>query len=301
MTRMTRAVLAVSLTLLGLAASPAQATSIVGSVVCASNGAGVAGAVLTFTRPEETFSVTTDASGQFSYRAWWGGDYAVTVDLAAAGGGVVGLGTQYIGYGTVEAPWVLGPFQVTVPGCEGEEPPGKCWLTGGGAKFSSVAQLPVAEHGPRVAFGGNVYPACGTEPGEGGQWNHLDFAQKLHFQGFAIVVDRCGNVDGIPPGSTSPATPFNFIEFHGTGVLKGLAGNKFPTQDVCFEGRAEDRNEPGSTGQRDGAYKDRYFIRVFDCANPAITLLVHEATPGGEDPLTITDGNLQIHDTSCSN
>jgi len=291
-----RAAWAASLLWLG-AVGTARATDLAGQVVCPSSGAGVAGVVLTFSMPEETFSVTTGADGRFAIHHTWIGDFAASMDLTAVGGGVVDLGTLYIGYGTAEDPWVIGPFAADVPGC-GPTTSGACWLTGGGAKFSSIAGLPVAEHGPRVNFGGNVYPSCSPEPGQGGQWNHLDHGQKLHFQGLAIVVDQCGNVADIPPGSTSPVTPFNFIEFHGTGVLKGLAGNRIPTTEACFEGRAEDRNEPGSSGERDGAYKDRYYLRVFDCVTNA-TLLVHEATAGGSDPVVITDGNLQLHDTSC--
>jgi hypothetical protein len=85
---------------------------------------------------------------------------------------------------------------------------------------------------------------------------------------------------------------------HGTGSLKGIAGNKTNKAEVCFVARAEDRNEPGSTGQNDGAYKDRYFIRVLDCATSA-QLLVLEQTTGAGDPITITDGNMQIRISSC--
>jgi len=46
-----------------------------------------------------------------------------------------------------------------VPGC-GEA---ACWLTGGGAKFSTITGTSVAEHGPRVSFGGNVNPSCSPE------------------------------------------------------------------------------------------------------------------------------------------
>jgi len=116
---------------------------------------------------------------------------------------------------------------------------------------------------------------------------------------------RCGNVEGIPPGSESPVTPYNFIEFTGTGTLKGIKGNKVDYGTVYFFGRCEDRNEPGSNGQRDGAFKDRYFLHVYaDPGNPAgSTLLLVDVdhNPATVDPVTITDGNLQIHVSSCDN
>jgi hypothetical protein len=178
----------------------------------------------------------------------------------------------------------------------------KCWLTGGGVKFSNITKTQLAEKGPQHNFGGNVNPSCSGEPGEGGQWNHISHKTNVHFQGNAIEVVRCGNVADIPPGSTSPVTPFNFIEYQGTGTIKGIQGNKLVSTPVTFFARAEDRNEPGGTagGNNDGAYVDRYFLRVVD-GNGVTQLLVDtDAAPATVDPVTITGGNLQIHISSCS-
>jgi hypothetical protein len=71
---------------------------------------------------------------------------------------------------------------------------------------------------------------------------------------------------------------------------------------VFFYARAEDRNEPGSNGQRDGDGKDRLFVNVFTVdGNPASSvILVSQGTnPTVVDPLIITTGNLQIHISSC--
>jgi hypothetical protein len=190
---------------------------------------------------------------------------------------------------------------------------GRCWLTGGGAKFSSITGTNLgqasigngrgANKTKLFNWGGNINPGCSPTAGQGGQWNTIDDAQRLHFQGTAIRVVRCGNVDGIPPGSTSPVTPFNFIEWEGTGRVKGVQGNKADYPLVYFFGRCEDRNEPGSNGQRDGAGKDRYFLNVFtDKNNPtgtSIMLVDIDGNPGTVDPLIITDGNMQIHVSSC--
>lgn len=171
-----------------------------------------------------------------------------------------------------------------------------CWLTGGGAKFSSITGTMVAEKGPQHSMGGNVNPGCNPDSGEGGNWNHVAHSLKLHFSGTAIQVDRCGNVPGIPEGSESPVTPYNFIEFSGTGKLKGIQGNKADYGTVTFRARAEDRNEPGSSGAKDGALIDRYFIEVTD-SEGVVRLLVASDTGA---PVPITHGNLQIHISSCT-
>jgi len=176
-----------------------------------------------------------------------------------------------------------------------------CWLTGGGTKFDTVTGTLVAQHGPQQNFGGNVNPSCSPDPGDGGQWNHVDHGKKLHFQGTAIRVVRCGNVDGIPPGSESPVTPYNFIEYQGTGTLKGIKGNKVDYGTVCFFARAEDRNEPGSNGASDGTLKDRYYINITNCSTGETLLFLDiDGDPATVDPTAITGGNLQIHASSCT-
>uniref|UniRef100_A0A832MM40 Uncharacterized protein n=1 Tax=Eiseniibacteriota bacterium TaxID=2212470 RepID=A0A832MM40_UNCEI len=182
-------------------------------------------------------------------------------------------------------------------------PPGACWLTAGGAKFSPITGTDLGESTKLNNFGGNVYPGCSPTAGDGGQWNHIANELSLHFKGWEIQVLRCGNVEGIPPGSTSPVTPYNFIEFTGTGTLRGIKGNKADYGTVHFFARCEDRNEPGSNGQRDGAGKDRYFLHVYgspaDPAGTTYVLVDIDGDPTTVDPLTITDGNLQLHVSSC--
>lgn len=293
--RVARRLLWVATAFLLLHASAASACYLVGKVVCQGTGTAVSGVTVQVNGPNGfTASGMTDAEGLYSVYMPYkeNGVFFASIDLAAVGGGVVVSPSQPAALSwpadsdTTTIDWV-----VDVAGCVQKG----CWLTGGGAKFSPIAGIAVAEKGPKVSFGGNVNPSCSPDPGEGGQWSHVDHDLKLFFQGRAITVDECGTL--FPPeGSTSPRTPYTYILYHGTGVLKGIGGNKYEKLDACFSARAEDRNEPGSSGQRDGAYKDRYFLRVFDCATDA-TLLVLESTPG--EPIIITDGNLQLHVSSC--
>lgn len=289
-----RAVLFASLMVL-LGSSTARAWHVEGHVFCDGTGLPLGGVVVNVTGSTVVFSgsATTDDNGAYFVSVLdVPGTYDISLDLSGIGGGSVISGAS--SFSTTDTDFVIiDDFVVSSPGCQNLG----CWLTGGGAKFDNVTGTYLAQKGPQVNFGGNVNPGCSPTAGQGGQWNHVDHDNKLFFQGTIITVDRCGNVDGIPPGSTSPATPFNFIDFHGTGKLKGISGNKFSFDNACFVGHAEDRNEPGSTGQHDGAGKDRYFIRVTDCAGT--TLLVLENTPGASDPITITDGNLQLHVSSC--
>jgi len=179
-----------------------------------------------------------------------------------------------------------------------------CWLTAGGVKFEAVTGTLMAQGGPKDTVGGVAYPSCSPFPSNGGQWNHVAHSLKLHLIGQDITVIRCGNVPGIDPGSESPVCPVNFIEFEGTGVVKGIHGNKIEDTPVTFFVRAEDRNEPGneqSVNSNDGDDIDRYFLRVVD-GDGNLMILVDEdgIDDGSVDPLTITGGNFQIHCTSCN-
>lgn len=181
-----------------------------------------------------------------------------------------------------------------------------CWLTGGGSKKSPIVDGGLGEsEKPRKLFnwGGNVNPGCSPTAGDGGSWNLIDVAQSLHFHATDIAVVECGNVPGIPPGSTSPATPYNYIHYTGFGWLKGLKSNKTYMPLVYFWARAEDRNEPGSNGMTDGNGKDRLYVNVYTDPNDpngsSIILLDLDGDPATIDPFTISTGNLQIHISSC--
>lgn len=286
-----------------LTSGSALACYLEGRVVCDSLGLPIAGATVTVTGAglESPVVATTDADGY--YTAWL--PELLLADLQAtltvAEGQVVGPATRPFTLDEQTGTAILDWEVSGVAACAGEKL--GCWLTGGGAKFSPLAGINVAEHGPKVSFGGNVNPSCSPEPGMGGQWTHVDHQLKLFFQGTQVVVDECGNIieePPFPPGSTSPVTPYNYIEFSGTGRLRGIAGNnpQPPLPDlVCFEARAEDRNEPGSSGNREGSRIDRYYLRVFACGDVSKTPLLMLGAPGV--PITITDGNLQLHVSSC--
>lgn len=188
--------------------------------------------------------------------------------------------------------------------CHQGEEEGQCWMTAGGVKFDPVAGMDVAEPGPKDSVGGNVFPACTGDSGaEGGHWNHVAHSVKLHFKGHPIARVECGNHDE-PPGSTSPVTPFNYIEFWGEGTLVGIKGNKADYGQVYFHAYVEDNNEPGNEHSATaGEDIDRYFLHVFaDVANPHATTLLLLDMDGDSttvDPVTITGGNLQLHDNPC--
>jgi hypothetical protein len=291
-----------------LGATPAQAWFVKGYVYCDQNGSGTGddgdlpfpGMSIAVTGTGFSAQTTTDSSGYYYVDLPnVPGSYTIT---AAAPNGAQAL------------PPTVNPANITLTtsvmtatvhflfdsrACSTTQP-SACWLTGGGAKFSTITNTLLAEKGPQHSFGGNVNPSCDSDPGDGGQWNHIAHAMKLHFQGLHIEVVQCGNVPGIPAGSESPQTPYNFIEFRGTGTLKGIKGNNVDYGPVTFYARAEDRNEPGSSGAHDGALIDRYFLRVVD-GNGIVRLLIDgDADANTVDAVPITDGNLQIHISSCS-
>lgn len=246
-------------------------------------------------------SGTTDASGNFSISLLdRPACYTATIVLPPGGSYVTPANGEYNFCTTDVVDVVNSNFIIDAPNCVGES--GACWLTGGGAKFSNITGSDLGEVAKVHNWGGNVNPGCSPTAGDGGSWNHIDAQRKLHFHGTHIEVVRCGNVDGIPPGSTSPVTPFNFIEYTGWGTLKGIQGNKVDYGTVYFFARAEDRNEPGSNGQRDGDGKDRYFLNVYTVQGaPATSVLLvdQDGIPTTVDPLVISKGNMQIHISSC--
>lgn len=291
-----RSALLAAATLLGLfSTNQAFAWGLLGNVFCEGAGLPLGGVTVQIVGVDNQYSATTTTTDDGHYYLDLPdqpGSYVASLPGSSVVSPSSGAFSVVEGNSSASIDWI-----VSSPNCDALG----CWLTGGGTKFSPVTGTMLAEHGPQQNFGGNVNPSCSAEPGQGGQWNHVDHGKRLHFQGNSIQVVRCGNVDGIPPGSESPKTPYNFIEYQGTGTLKGIKGNKVKYDNVCFTARAEDRNEPGSSGQTDGTLRDRYYINITDCAGTTLLYLDDNNTPETVDPTTITGGNLQIHVSSCSN
>jgi hypothetical protein len=265
---------------------PAWAWHSTGHIVCAGTGLPLAGIPVSVTGTGSTSfsgSTTTDSTGYYFIPLPNApGTYSESLDLSSLGRGSTSSPESPVAFSldnTIDV--IVIDFTVTSDTCTAQA----CWLTGGG-----IAP-------PDSSFGGNVNPGCSPTAGQGGNWNQVDHVTSLHFQGTAITVDRCGNVDGIPPGAKAPATNVNFIEFHGTGRLQGVAGNKADYESVCFKGRAEDRGEPGSGQNARPPAPDRYFLRVTDCKGT--TLMETSAAPGTDTPVSILHGNLQIHTSGC--
>jgi hypothetical protein len=182
---------------------------------------------------------------------------------------------------------VTNNFLIENGGCVSSTPPpppnGGCWLTGGGTIKDGKGQ-------PAHTFGGVVNPGCSPTAAGGGNWNDVAHAARLHFKGLTMEVVNCGNVPG-HQGSSSPKTPFSFIEFQGVGTLSGIAGNKADYGAVHFFARAEDLGEPGKG-------VDRLYLRVFDgSGNTLLLISAHPGNPLDVAPVVISTGNLQMH--SC--
>ncbi len=298
---MARTILRAALAALAMtfaATGTAHAWDVQGHIYCSGTGLPLGNVTVIVTATDGSFTASTasdDTGFYFVALPETPESFAETLDLSAIGGGSSTPATPVSFTTTPDVTEFFNDFVVTSPGCQNLG----CWLTGGGTVKDPVTGLYLATKDKTNAFGGNVYPGCSSTAGSGGSWNHVDQPDKLHFHGTTIIVDRCGNVDGIPPGSSSPVTPFNFIEFHGTGTLKGIQGNKADYGNVCFSARAEDRHEP-ATGANAGALIDHYFIQVTDCAGTTLLLLEDATLPGTSDPVTITTGNLQLHVSSCN-
>ncbi len=203
-----------------------------------------------------------------------GETYTVCVDPATLpAGATVSPKCQKITVLT-KAPPVL-EFVLSGEFCETPPPPGPCWLTGGGT-------IGKAKGVPDYSFGGVVYPGCSPKAAEGGNWNVVDHAAGLHFQGQQIIVDSCSGV-----ATKSPRVNVNIIDFHGFGILSGIGGNPDATIAVTFVGRAIDNVEPGGGS-------DMLYLKV---SNGATTVL--QIGTSATDPAVISTGTLQIHTSSC--
>ena len=160
--------------------------------------------------------------------------------------------------------------------CSTPPPPGPCWLTGGGTIGKTKGT-------PNYSFGGVVYPGCSPTAADGGNWNVIDHATGLHFQGKQIIVDECSGI-----ATRSPRVNVNIIDFHGTGTLDGIGGNPDAKIDVSFVGRAVDNLESGGGN-------DLLFLSVTDGSGTVL-----QVGTSALDPAVISTGNLQIHTTGCN-
>jgi hypothetical protein len=189
---------------------------------------------------------------------------------------------------TADQPIVTNNFLIENPECVEVTPPetNRCWLTGGGTIKAGRGQ-------PLHTFGGVVNPGCSPTAAGGGNWNDVFHAGNLHFKGLQIEVVNCGNLPGYPPGSKSPRTPFNFIDFQGVGTLVGIGHNHMNYGTVLFTARAVDLGEPGHG-------RDQLYLRVYDSAGNTLLLISADpANPLDVAPLTISTGNLQLHVSGC--
>ena len=285
--------------LLAASAVKSNAWHKLGTVYCDANTNGI---IDTGDTPVQgVLVVVTNLSGSFSNASWTLSDGSFVIDLQDE----PDLYVDYIHPSTLPANTlavlpafdafattpdqsiITNNFLIENPGCVGVTPPSTntgCWLTGGGTIKGGKGQ-------PIHSFGGVVNPGCSPTAAGGGNWNDIAHAAKLHFRGLTMQVVDCGNVPGLPPGSRSPKTPFNFIEFQGTGTLKGIAGNRADYGAVNFFAHAEDIGEPGHR-------VDRLYLRVYDgLGNTLLLISADAANPLNIAPVAISTGNLQMH--SC--
>lgn len=222
-------------------------------------------------------SAYTDSLGIASIDVQAFGPYTVRVVTGTLpAGATIKFDTQKINVQN-DAPPVV-EFVIGGDFCETPPPPGPCWLTGGGTIGRSKGA-------PDYSFGGVVYPGCSPKAADGGNWNVINHATGLHFQGQKIIVDECSGVE-----TKSPRVNVNIIDFHGTGIISGIGGNPLVKMEVAFVGRAIDNKESGGGS-------DMLYLKVTPIGGGSTLLQVGNTA---DDPAIISTGNLQIHTTSCN-
>ncbi len=224
---------------------------------------------------ETVGSVYTDDLGIATFTVSSFGTYSVCVDTTTLpAGATLSPNCQKVKVVDLAPPVVV--FVLGGNICSTPPAPGPCWLTGGGTigKTKGVGDF---------SFGGVVYPGCSPNAADGGNWNVVDHASGLHFQGQQIIVDSCSGVS-----TTSPKVNVNIIDFHGTGILGGIGGNPDATIAVSFVGRAIDNHESGGGS-------DMLYLSVSDGSSTVL-----KVGNSADDPAIISTGNLQIHTTGCN-
>src|SRR6266849_2012726 len=271
-----------------LAALNASAWSVSGVVSCP-NGITASGIVVFITGVGST---TTDGNGAFTLELPdAAASYSICVDASTL---PVGATVSDCAPFSVDNnnPFALVNFTLSGPFCSVlTPPPGLCWLTGGGtvrkSQVAAMATRPAktavnSKGQPDFSFGGVVNPGCSPTAAGGGNWNVIDHFSGLHFKGQEITVINCS---GVP--TRSPRVNVNIIDFMGTGVLTGIAGNSSAQVSVCFTARAIDNTEPGHG-------KDSLYLHVFDCATGETLMLISASTTATVvSPVAISTGNLQ--------
>jgi hypothetical protein len=138
---------------------------------------------------------------------------------------------------------------------------------------------------PLYTFAGSVLPACGCTNGDSGVWEVIAQCSKLHFQGCQFEIVNCGDET-----SSTSSCAIHFIEFQGTGILKGIAGCKANFGLVYFHARAEDHGDRG----------DSLYFRAFDADGNTLLLISSDSTDATDvAPLPICDGKIVVGHDCC--
>lgn len=172
---------------------------------------------------------------------------------------------------------VVSDYLISSPACVSSATAEAFWLRGNASIRTGKGR---SDH----SVSGSVQPDCQPASGPGGTWNDTAHLLKLTFRGTVSQTVRAG----IAADSSS------YLEFQGTGTLKGLAGNKVSYPEVSFFCHLEDRTYVSQP--------DLYYLRVFNSAGATLMLVSGDpANPLNVAPIPITSGDLRISVGTCAN
>ena len=277
-----------SLLALGLAATTANACTVLITVICPNDNtaAGINVCVTSTSDSSTTACGVTDQNGFVSITMPQPDKYQICVDTTTLPAGATLKKSCQTLFVPDIGPGVSVEFTLGGDFCTPPHPPGPCWMTGGGNIGNGKT--------PEFSYGGVVNPGCSATAAGGGNWNVIDHNTDLHFQGQLITVDDCYGA-----ATRSPRVSVRVIEFHGTGIIGGIGGNPDATIPVSFVGQAIDNHDGG-------AGSDQLYLQVTD-ASGNIWLQIGTGNPVGVGPITgitpvtVSVGNIQIHQSSCGN
>jgi hypothetical protein len=282
------ATLAVSLLLMSAAAPPVHAWTLQGTVYCDGdqNGVATTGDI----RLPDVLVIVTNTSGTYSNAVLTAPDGTYVLPLQAFADNYVG----YVDASTLPAtPVAVSPptgtwhfntdptqqdvtadFLISSPDCQINQPATACSLTGNASIRSSKGR-------PLHGFGGSVTTDCSGAMG--GNWSDNDHSRGLQFKSTAVQTAKC----------VIPIRGPNYVEFSGTGILRGGGGNKVSPTPVSFFAHMEDRSYFNRQ-------PDLYYLRVTDASGAVLMLVSADPeNPQNVAPVPIGSGDLKLQVTSC--
>jgi hypothetical protein len=132
-------------------------------------------------------------------------------------------------------------------------------------------------------IGGNA--KSGGTNADSGKWDVLDVKNRLHLEAIVTDVIVCGTY-------TNGTCVYHYMDFSGSGTLKGVSGCRANYGSVTFIARVED-------GGSCRGCADRIYVRVLDATNNTVLLVNGDTNPDNVMPVNVA-GDVTVKEVPCT-